>query len=223
MKTIIVSGSPGTGKTALSRKLAEKLDFQYIDVNKVIKKYNISEGYDKKRKSKIIDTNKLNKALIKEISNFNKMIVNEENNEQIPIKKNIKKDSIKKYNKNNAIKKINIKNLIINKIINNKIKNDNYKKIKDGMIIDSHLSHYLPKKYVDLCIITKCSLKAMEKRLKKRRYPIKKIRENLDAEIFDVCLNEAKENNHEVFVVDTSKGIKTAINSFSLKIKKGLK
>lgn len=221
MKTIIVSGSPGTGKTALSRKLAEKLDFQYIDVNKVIKKYNISEGYDKKRKSKIIDTNKLNKALIKEISNFNKMIVNEENNEQIPIKKNIKKDSINKYNKNNE--KNLIKNLIINKIINNKIKNDNYKKIKDGMIIDSHLSHYLPSKYVDLCIITKCNLKVLEKRLKKRRYSNKKIRENLDAEIFDVCLNEAKENNHEVFVVDTSKGIKTAINSFSLEIKKGLK
>ena len=33
------------------------------------------------------------------------------------------------------------------------------------------------------------------------------MRENLDAEIFDVCLNEAKENKHKVIVVDTTKGI----------------
>ena len=40
-----------------------------------------------------------------------------------------------------------------------------------------------------------------------RKYPRSKIRENLDAEIFDVCLNEAKEKKHEISVVDTTKGI----------------
>ncbi|HJN56726.1 MAG: adenylate kinase family protein [Candidatus Woesearchaeota archaeon] len=183
MKTIIVTGSVGTGKTGLSKKISKKLNFQYLDVNEIIKKYNIPEGYDKKRKSKIIDVSKLNKALIKEISNFKRII---KNNKQIPIK-------------------------------NSKIKND--KKIKNGIIIDSHLSHYLPTKYVDLCIVAKCNLKVLEKRLKKRKYSVKKIRENLDAEIFDVCLNEAKENNHEVIVLDTSKGIKTTINSLLQEIK----
>ncbi|MAE43335.1 hypothetical protein CMO93_06170 [Candidatus Woesearchaeota archaeon] len=183
MKVIIVTGSVGTGKTTISKKSANKLNFDYIDVNKVIKKYNISEGYDWKRKSKIIDIKKLNKVLIKEIANikdYNKKINNK-------IKKSIK-------TKNNNEKSI--------KIMKNQLKN-----IK-GIIIDSHLSHYLPKKYVDLCIVTKCDLKILEKRLKKRRYSKAKIRENLDAEIFDVCLSESREAGHKTIVVDTTKCIK---------------
>ena len=77
-----------------------------------------------------------------------------------------------------------------------------------GMIIESHLAHYLPKKYVDICIITKCELKELEKRLKKRKYSKKKIRDNLDSEIFDICLTEAKERSHYTFVIHTTKGIK---------------
>ena len=153
MKIIIVTGTPGTGKTLLSRKLASKLNFHYIDANRMIRKYKLSEGYDKKRNTKIVDATKLNKTLIMEISNF-------------------KKD----------------------------------KKTK-GIIIDSHLSHYLPKKYADLCIVTKSSLKTLEERLKKRKYTKSKIRENLDAEIFDVCLNEAKEKGHNMLVFDTTEGI----------------
>ena len=161
MKTIIVGGTPCTGKTTLAKRLAKKLNFHYLDVNEIIEKYNISEGYDKKRDTKIIDTKKLNLALIKEIRNF--------------------------------------------------------KQSKEGIIIDSHLSHHLPKKYVDLCIVTKCNLKEMENRLKKKKYSKSKIRENLDAEIFDVCLNEAKENRHKVIVIDTTKGLN--IENISRKIK----
>ena len=153
MKVIIVTGSVASGKTTLAEKLAKKLNFEYLDVNKIINK--IYEGYDKKRKSKIVDVKKLNKNLIKEINDF------------------------KSLNKKTNIKK-------------------NNKKIVKGLIIDSHLSHYLPKRYVDLCIVTKCDLKKLEKRLRKRGYSKEKIRENLDAEIFDVCLNEAKELGHNV-------------------------
>ena len=63
------------------------------------------------------------------------------------------------------------------------------------------------KKYADLCIVTKSSLKTLEERLKKRKYTKSKIRENLDAEIFDVCLNEAKEKGHNMLVFDTTEGI----------------
>ena len=72
-------------------------------------------------------------------------------------------------------------------------------------MIDSHLSHFLPSKYVDKCYVTKCNLKELEKRLKKRKYSKKKIRENLDAEIFDVCFEEAKENKHDIEIIDTTK------------------
>ena len=152
MQIVCVSGTPGTGKTTLSRKLAGKLKFYYLDLNKIIFKYKLSEGYDRKRKTKIIDVNKLNERLVKEIINFKKQN--------------------KKYS---------------------------------GIIIDSHLSHYLPPKYVDFCVVTKCDIKELNKRLKKKKFHESKIKENIEAEIFDICLNEAKERKHNVIVVDTTK------------------
>ena len=153
MKTIIVSGTPGTGKTTLSKKLAKKLNFYHLDVNKLISKNKLYESYDKKRNTRIVDVNKLNKILIKEI---------------------------------------------------NKIKKSN-KKIK-GIIIDSHLSHFFPRKYADFCIVTKCDIKELNKRLKRKKFNKEKIRENLQSEIFDICYNEAIDKKHKVIVVDTSKG-----------------
>ena len=178
MKIIIVTGTPGTGKTALSRKIANELNLHYIDVNNVIRKYKIAEGYDQKMKTKIVDIKKLNKALIMEISQYKKTIKNKPH----------------KSSKKNPYE------------------------IKNGIIIDSHLSHYLAKKYVDLCIVTKCDLKELKKRLKKRKYTKEKIRENLDAEIFDVCLNEAMELDHKIIILDTTKGIN--INRIYNKINK---
>ena len=85
------------------------------------------------------------------------------------------------------------------------------------MIIDSHLSHYLPRKYVDLCIVTKCDIKELNKRLKKKKYNKSKIQENLQAEIFDICLNEAREGKHKIAIVNTTKHFN--INSLAKKIR----
>src|SRR3989344_2139205 len=133
MKTIIISGTPGTGKTTLEKKLNAKC----LYLGDLIKKQKLAESYDRKDRCYVVDIKKLNKAIIKET----------------------------------------------NKEKKNKTKT---------LIIDSHLSHYIPKKYVNLCIITKCDLKKLSKRLKKKKYSKAKVRENLDCEIFDICLNEAK-------------------------------
>lgn len=146
MKAVVVTGSPGTGKTKIAKKIAKEKNAKYLDVNKIIKKYKLREEYDKKRKTWIVDVSKLNKVLI-----------------------------------------------------------DLIKKSKKKLVIDSHLSHYLPKEHVSLCVVCKCDLKILKKRLEKRGYSKAKIRENIDAEIFDVCLNEAKEFGHKVKVVDTTK------------------
>jgi adenylate kinase len=98
------------------------------------------------------------------------------------------------------IQKLNIEVLREIKKVQRKIKTD-------FILVDSHLSHHLPKKYVDLCIITKCDLKELKRRLSKRNYSSRKVRENIDAEIFDICLNEAKEQGHNTFVINTTKGI----------------
>ena len=147
-KIIAVSGTPGTGKTRISKLIANRLSFKYIGVNRLIRENKIAENYDRKRKTYVVDVKKLNKFLI---------------------------------------------NLI--------------KKSKVNLILDSHLSHYLPKKYVTLCIIAKCSLKILKKRLIKRGYNELKINDNMDSEIFNICLNEAVESGHNVLAMDTTHGV----------------
>jgi adenylate kinase len=79
---------------------------------------------------------------------------------------------------------------------------------KKQLIIDGHLSHCLPKKYVGQCIVTTCNLKELHRRLKKRKYSCSKIQENLQAEIFQVSLLEAKKKYKKIKIIDTTKGIK---------------
>ncbi|MDI6737697.1 MAG: adenylate kinase family protein [Nanoarchaeota archaeon] len=145
MAVIIVTGTPGTGKTELALEIARLLKYEYIDVNDVVKKEKLAESYDSKRKTNVVDEARLSKALVKLI--------------------NAKKEA--------------------------------------ELVIDSHMSHCIPAKYVGLCIVTKCDLKILKKRLEKKGYSKDKIRENLDCEIFDVCLNEAFEAGHKLLIVDT--------------------
>lgn len=82
---------------------------------------------------------------------------------------------------------------------------ENYiKKSKEKLVIASHLSHNIDKKYVELCIVTRCPPKVLERRLKKRGYSKEKIRENVEAEILDVCLIETLEKGHKVHEVLTN-------------------
>ncbi len=145
---ILVTGTPGTGKTFIAKKLAKKYNYIYLDINKVIVKFHLSEGYDKKIKSKLIDEKKLVNVLIKLI------------------------------------------------------------KIDPKVIIDGHMSHYVPARYVEACIVIKCDIKILKKRLQRRNYSKQKIRDNLDSEIFDIILNEAKSMKHKIYVIDSSEKIR---------------
>jgi len=147
-EAIIVTGTPGTGKTTIAMHLAKKMGYQYVDVNKIISRERLSTGYDRKKKCKVVDEKQLSKVLVKMI-------------------------------------------------------NDS----EQGLVIDSHLSHYLPSSAVDVCVVTKCNLKLLKRRMKRRKYSEQKIRDNLDCEIFDVCLNETKEAGHNIVVVETDKKV----------------
>ncbi len=57
MTTICVTGTPGTGKTTVAKQLATLLNFEYFDVNEILKIHTI--GFDKQRNCKIIDTDSL--------------------------------------------------------------------------------------------------------------------------------------------------------------------
>jgi len=145
-KVIVITGTPGVGKSTLAQKLSVKLGYARLDLHKYYAL--LSVGYNQKKQCYDID--------------------------------------IKKFKK----------------LVEAKVKEPAARK---GLIIDSHIAHLLPKNLVNLCIVLTCSnLKELERRLKKRKYSAKKIRENLDAEIFQVCLMEAKERGHKIKVIDTS-------------------
>lgn len=149
-KTIIVTGTPGTGKSRIAKKLSLSLKRKLISTTLFAKKHGLFGKYDTVRKTYIIDSDRLSRLLVKEI---------EENRGK-------------------------------------------------GLVIEGHMSHFLPSKMVRCCVVCKTELKKLEKRLKKREYSSIKIRENLDCEIFDVCLNEAIENGHKVLILDTSGKVK---------------
>jgi len=159
---IAITGTPGTGKTALARELSLLLHMPVLDVNKLIKERRLYDGYDWKRACYVVKPSKLVKELLK-------------------VRKTAKK----------------------------------------GLIVDSHLSHFLPSQAVGLCVVAKCGLKTLKKRLVKRGYSPAKVRENLDSEIFDICLNEAVDAGHNIAVVDTtSASAKNLAKSIAKQLKK---
>jgi len=62
-KAILVTGTPGVGKTTVSHKLASKLDAPYIGITELVKKQKLITNVDEERKTLIADTEKVSKQL----------------------------------------------------------------------------------------------------------------------------------------------------------------
>ena len=56
---IIITGTPGTGKTTHSEQLAESLGLRYLGINEVIKDKGCDEGFDEEFQSIIVDEDKV--------------------------------------------------------------------------------------------------------------------------------------------------------------------
>jgi len=141
---IALTGTPGTGKTSVSYVLQEK-GFQVVDLNKVAIEEGFIAGIDKKRNSKIVDVDRLNKY----------------------------------------------------------VKDFCYKD-KDVVFFVGHVSHIL--KNVDKVIVLRCHPYELKKRLYKKRWAERKIKENIEAEILDIILCESLDIHSEknVFEIDTT-------------------
>lgn len=72
-----------------------------------------------------------------------------------------------------------------------------------SLIIDSHLSHEIPPMHIDRCIVLRTPIERLRPRLEERKYSKEKIQENIEAEIFEIILNEARENGHKVEIHET--------------------
>jgi adenylate kinase len=62
-KAILVTGTPGVGKTTVAHKLASKLDAHYIGITELVKKQKLITGIDENRQTLVADTEKISKQL----------------------------------------------------------------------------------------------------------------------------------------------------------------
>lgn len=64
----IITGTPGTGKTTIS-KLLEERGYEVIEIGELVKEDHIYDYFDEERGSYVVDDDKLNEVLIQIIEN----------------------------------------------------------------------------------------------------------------------------------------------------------
>jgi adenylate kinase len=74
-KVILVTGTPGVGKTTVAHKLASKLDAVYIGVTELVKKQKLITSVDEERKTLIADTEKVSEQLQETLANSEGTII----------------------------------------------------------------------------------------------------------------------------------------------------
>ncbi|GAD95817.1 conserved hypothetical protein [Paecilomyces variotii No. 5] len=139
---VIITGTPGVGKTVHCEQLAQETGLRHLSINQVAKDRECYDGYDEERKSWIVDEDKLLDAIEDEV-------------------------------------------------------------LQGGYLIDWHACDLFPKSWIDLVVVLRCpSTSIFHDRLSARGYKDDKLQENLDAEIFGLLLEEAREAYDEEIVVE---------------------
>ena len=144
---IIITGTPGVGKTTLSEEVAQKTGLKHINVSELVKQKGIGE------KSKDAEDDTLN----------------------------VYEDRLLDV-----------------------LEND----LEDGgVVIDWHACDLFPPRQIDLVCVVRCDNKILYDRLKSRNYAEKKLQENLDCEIMEVLLQEARDayDNDQVVELQSEK------------------
>ncbi|KAH3661229.1 hypothetical protein OGAPHI_006636 [Ogataea philodendri] len=142
LPNIIVTGTPGCGKTSHAELLCEQVKgLTHINVSEFAKNNDCIDGYDKERDSAIVDEDKLLDAL-----------------EPLAC--------------------------------------------KGGLVIDWHCCEIFPERWIDLVVVLRCNNTMLYNRLTKRGYKESKVRENVEVEIMQVLLTEAKDNYDENIVIE---------------------
>jgi adenylate kinase len=147
-QVIIVTGTPGTGKTTISRLLSNKLNAEHIDLTSYAYANNLISSRDRCRETDIIDLNAVRRSITEEI-----------------------------------------------------------KKAPGNIVIDGHYASDVTK----INLVTRIFVLRREpwllfEELMKRSYSKLKIKENVEAELLGVCLNDTafKQDPEKICEIDTS-------------------
>lgn len=147
-RVIVITGTPGVGKSSISKALASKINAQVISIGELVKREGLYSGVDKKRDTLIADVDKISER--------------------------------------------------INEIISN---------ASTDIIVEGHFAvDVAPSEKIEIAFVLRRSPEELERIFKERSYKEEKIRENLAAEILDVCLYDSvkKYGINKVCEIDVS-------------------
>ena len=74
-KVIIVTGTPGTGKTTFAKELTRATGADYVNVTKYVSEHKLYGGIDRRRRTKIIDVERTRRGLQKELKAARGLVV----------------------------------------------------------------------------------------------------------------------------------------------------
>jgi adenylate kinase len=72
---ILITGTPGVGKTTVAKQLAEELDAQYVNLTELAQTNNLISGEDKERKTTIINEEKTRRKISEILSTTGKFAI----------------------------------------------------------------------------------------------------------------------------------------------------
>jgi len=72
---IIITGTPGTGKTAVSKRLAREIGASYVPLTHHVSSHKLYQGFDGRRASKVIDMKRTREDLKHLLSTESKPVV----------------------------------------------------------------------------------------------------------------------------------------------------
>ncbi len=74
-RVILITGTPGVGKTSVSTRLASRLDAAHIDLTDLVKREKLTSGMDESRETLIADTEKVSERLQKIIRDSERDVI----------------------------------------------------------------------------------------------------------------------------------------------------
>uniref|UniRef100_A0A182PT56 Adenylate kinase isoenzyme 6 homolog n=1 Tax=Anopheles epiroticus TaxID=199890 RepID=A0A182PT56_9DIPT len=131
LPNILVTGTPGTGKSELCRQLADKLGFRWQNVSDIVTEHEFVEEYDEEFECPVLDEDRLLDHLE-------------------PLMQ------------------------------------------QGGSVVEYHSSEFFPERWFASVWVVRCSTSLLYDRLRAREYGDRKIKSNMECEIFQIPLDEAR-------------------------------
>ncbi len=138
---ILITGTPGTGKSTMAEALAAATGLRAINVGDLVKEKQLHSGWDEKYESHVLDEDRVCDELEEILE-------------------------------------------------------------PGGSIVDYHGCDFFPERWFDLVIVLRTDNSVLYSRLEARSYSQHKLTENVEAEIMQVILDEARESYAEEVVVE---------------------